>query len=347
MNPLSRISRSSVLFRQPALAGTEKGWIVFVLVAVSFLIVLPRFLGSYGLSTVRDALILSILALSLDYMWGRANVLSLGHGLFFGLGAYGMAIATTKLSWGSAAGLALGIGTAATLALVVGYFLMFAGVRLHFFAIITIALALIAGQIAVSWSSVTNGDVGILGVPGLRLEGMGATLDFSGETQIYYVALVLLCVTMLACWLAYRAPYGLLLRAIGMNEFRAKTLGHNTSLNLLIVFIIAGSIAALAGAIYAAAAGVVAPDLFSVVFSIEMLVWVMMGGRGTILGPVIATFLVTRLQLELSSISTALWPLVLGTIFVLQVVFFPEGLPAVVRLARRAWPRRHKPGQAA
>jgi branched-chain amino acid transport system permease protein len=336
-----------LLFRQPGLSRQEKCWLVVVLGGLALLAFMPVLVGSYGLSTVRDALILSVFALSLDYMWGRANVLSLGHALFFGLGAYGMAVATTKLSWGSAAGLALGVGTSAVLAFLVGYFLMYAGVRLHFFAIITIALSLIAGQIAVSWSSVTNGDVGILGVPGLRIHA-GIPLDFTEETAIYYVAVVLLYLTMLVCWLAYRAPYGTLLRAIGMNEFRARTLGHNTSLHLLIVFVIAGSVAALAGGVYAAAAGVVAPDLFSVVVSIEVLVWVMMGGRGTIIGPVAATILVTRLQLELSSISTSLWPLVLGTIFVLQVVFFPEGFPAIIRFAGQAWPfRRRRPAQIA
>lgn len=329
--------RLSLLFRQPGLNGREMRTALLVAAGIGAFAIVPGLIGPYALSTLRDALILSVLALSLDYLWGKAHVLSLGHAAFFGLGAYGMAIATTKLAWGSAAGFALGIGTASAVALMVGYFLIFAGVRLHFFAIITMALSLIAGQIAVSWSSVTGGDVGILGVPGLRFGLADVVLDFSSPLSTYYVALAVASVTLLGLWIACRANYGKVLAALGMNEFRARTLGHNTSLHLLVVFVLAAALAALAGALFAAANSVVAPDLFSAVLSIEIIVWVAIGGRGTLVGPVVATFLVTRLQLEISSVSTSLWPLVLGTIFVLQVVFLPDGLPALASTLRRLW----------
>jgi ABC-type branched-subunit amino acid transport system permease subunit len=329
--------RASLLFRQPSLDRHETRTVLVVVLGITGLAILPGWIGPYSLSTLRDALILCVLALSLDYLWGRAHVLSLGHAAFFGIGAYGMAVATTKLAWGSAAGLALGIGTAVVVALTVGYFLIFAGVRLHFFAIITMALSLIAGQIAVSWSSVTGGDVGILGVPGLRFELAGVLFDFSGPLSTYYVVLGVASATLLGLWIACRANYGKVLAALGMNEFRARTLGHNTSLHLLVVFVVAASLAALAGALFAAASGVVAPDLFSAILSIEIIVWVAIGGRGTLVGPVVATFLVTRLQMEISSVNASLWPLVLGMIFVLQVVFFPDGLPALARGLRRLW----------
>jgi branched-chain amino acid transport system permease protein len=329
------LARLVLLFRQPPLEPYERRLVIAVIAAAIALATLPGWLGAYSLSTFRDALIFSLLALSLDFLWGRAHVLSLGHAMFFGIGAYGMAIATTKLAAGSAAGLGLGIAAAAAIAGAVGYFLIFAGVRLHFFAVITMALLLIAGQIAVSWSSVTGGDIGILGVPGLRFSIAGLEVDLSGDVRSFYLALVLLGIVLLLLWGATRSNYGKVLSALGMNEFRAETLGHNTSAYLLVVFVLAAGLAAFAGGLYAATSGVVAPDLFSALLSTEILVWVAVGGRGTLVGPVVATFLVLWMQLQLSSISTSLWPIVLGTIFVLQVVFLPDGLAALVRRRNR------------
>jgi len=340
MTAVPRVRWWTHLLRQPPLSQTETRCVIAVTVGGVCLAALPGWLSPYALATVRDALVLAILALSLDFLWGRAHVLSLGHATFFGLGAYGMAIATTRWSWGSEGALALGIGAAALVAWVVGYFLIFAGVRLHFFAIITIALSLIVGQIAVSWSSLTGGDVGILGVPGLRFDIAGLTLDLGSKHANYYACLIAALAVLGALWLACRAPYGKILHGIGTNEFRAQTLGHDSSLHLLLVFVVSAAIAGFAGALFAASSGVVAPDLFSMVLSTEIIVWVAVGGRGTLLGPVIATLLLTRLQLEISSLSTSLWPLILGSIFVLLVIFLPDGLPAVARMLRRGAPAR-------
>jgi branched-chain amino acid transport system permease protein len=327
--------RLASLCRQAPLSGREIRLVVWVIIGFLCLAFLPLVLGEYGLSTMRDALIMSLVALSLDFLWGRAHILCLGHAVFFGLGAYGMAIATTKFALCAFGGLVAGVAAAAVLAAVIGYFLIYSGVRLHFFAIVTMALSLIVGQLVVSWSSLTGGDVGILGVPGLSWNLFGSPADFSGTNGSYCLALGLVAFFLLLLWLAGRSNYGKVLAALGMNELRAHALGHDTSFYLLAVFIFTAALAGLAGVLFAAANQVVAPDLFSALLSTEAIVWVAVGGRGTLIGPVAATLLISRLQLELSSWSTSLWPILIGTFFVLQVVFLPDGLASLRRLR---WP---------
>lgn len=327
-----------LLFAQPRLGARERLGVLVALAALALLTLYPAIGSEYRVGQLRDGLLLAIFALSLDYLWGRAHTLVLGHALFFGVGAYGMAIATTKLGWSTAGGLGLGMLVASVLAAAAGYFLLFAGVRLHFFAVLTMAMSLIATQVAVSWSAVTGGDVGILGVPPIEFSLLGLTYSGGNGTASYYGALVAVFAVMLLLWLACRGPYGRILEAVGTNENRARTLGYNTALHLLIAFTVSAAVAALAGALFASASGVVAPDLLGVLVSTEVMVWVAIGGRGTLIGPVLATLLVTQVSHAVSSFSTSLWPLILGVLFLLVVFGLPNGLASLVRKPKKATP---------
>ena len=323
------------LLSQPATTRSERHslWIGALLVLA--LASVPWLFSSYATTATRDALILAIFALSYDLLWGKAMVLTLGHAVFFGIGAYGVAIATTQLQWSWLPGMALGAGAAVLLAAAVGYFLLYAGVRLHFFAIITMAVLLITRQLATSWQSVTGGDVGILGIPGIRLEMPGWALDLSDERSSYLAALGALVLALLLVWGLVRTRYGLVLAAIGMNEFRAKHCGFDTSWHLVLVFTLSAALAAFSGALYAGTAGVVAPDLFSILLSTEVILWVAVGGRGTLVGPVMAAVLFTRVQQEVSSYSTDLWPLILGALFLVCVLALPHGIVGLLRARRK------------
>lgn len=335
-----------LLFAQPRIAGRERLGVLVALVLLGVLLIVPEWISEYRAAQLRDALLLSVVALSLDYLWGRSHTLVLGHALFFGIGAYGMAVATTKLGWPTGAGLALGVAAAGAVAACSGYFLLFAGVRLHFFAVLTMAMSLIATQIAVSWSSVTGGDVGILGIPPIAFDLAGLSYSSAEGLQSYYGALVVAFTALLLFWLACRGPYGKILEAIGSNETRASTLGFNTSLHLLIAFTVSSAVAALAGALFASASGVVAPDLLGPIVSTEILIWVAIGGRGTFIGPLIATLLVTQVSHAVSSYSTSLWPLILGALFLLVVFALPDGLASLVRKAQETAARlRRNPAQ--
>jgi len=318
------------------LRSREKGFLVALALAAVTLAIVPYVSSSYTINAMRDAMVLGLFALSYDLIWGKTSTLTLGHAVFFGTGAYTLAITTVQYGVAPWLGAVAGICSAALLAWVVGYFLLYAGVRSQFLAVISLAVLLIVRQIATSWRSVTGGDVGILGIPPLILGG----IDLSGAVASYFAALTLLTVALLGCWIALRGTYGKVLAAIGMNEFRAKHCGFNTAFHLLTMFIVSASLAGLAGALYASMAGVVAPDLFSILLSTDVVLWVAIGGKGSLLGPVIASILLIRVQQEVSSYAADLWPLILGVVFLFFVLVLPKGLSGLIAWGSRKAGRR-------
>jgi branched-chain amino acid transport system permease protein len=311
---------------QPAVGLNDVPPLLMWGAAVAAAVIMPWLAGPWMLSTLRDALVMGILALSYDLLWGRAGILTLGHTTFLGLGAYGFAIATVQFAQTPAVALVAGVCCAAVVAAVIGYFLLFAGVRLHFFAIISLAVLIVAQQLAVSWQSVTGGDTGILGIPGLSLHMGTHALDLSDPLASWYTVATVLLATTALLWLACRSRYGKVLDAIATNEWRAKACGYHTSFHLLLVFVASAVLAAIAGALMAACSGVVAPDVFSPVLATEVILWVAIGGRGRTGGPVIAAVVLTLLRQTVSSYSTDGWPLVLGSLFLACVLFMPNGL---------------------
>ncbi|MFK0334760.1 branched-chain amino acid ABC transporter permease [Rhizobium sp. NPDC090275] len=303
---------------------------LIAVVMLAVLAMLPVFVGGYTLSTYRDVLLLGLFALSLDIFWGRTGILSFGHATFFGLGAYGMAITSVHFGidpqWVSLVGLLFGVGLAALVALCVGYFMLYGGVRGAYFTIVTLALALIANQIAIGWSSVTGGNSGMIGIPPLSLFGM----SFASPADSYYLALVVLGISLLVSLKVMHGRVGFLLSAIQDNELKVRTLGYRTQLILLVTFVSSAALAGLAGAIYATGTGFVAPDLIALLLSTEVIIWVAVGGSGTLTGAVIGTFIVWELQQKISSFSVAAWPIFIGSFFILLVLVFPKGIPALI-----------------
>jgi branched-chain amino acid transport system permease protein len=300
-----------------------------VLAGVVLLYAVPLGFGSYAVSSLRDALLFALLAVALDFLWGKTGVLSFGHAAFFGAGAYGVAVIGTKAGLDPAlaawAGLAFGIALACAVALLVGYFLLIGGVRGPYFTIVTLALAVIAEHVAVGWSAITGGNAGLLGVPPLQLPGAAGPAPLT-DAPLYWFTLTVVGTVVIALWTASRGRYGKLLLAIQDNEMRARALGHHTSLHLLLVFVCSAAIAALGGGLYAASVGFVAPDVVGLVLSTQAIVWVAIGGRGTLFGPAVAAVLVIWLEQRVSTIDTRLWPLAIGALFILCVFVFPNGL---------------------
>lgn len=323
------------------LAGGPYGMrrIAGILALLAVLFAAPWLFSFYAVSQLRDALLLSLLALALDFLWGKTGLLSFGHAAFFGAGAYGLAIVSTRAGLDPAAaawvGLAAGIGIAVAVSLVVGYFLIYSGVRGPYFTIVTLALAVIADHIVVGWSRMTGGNSGLLGIPPLQFPtGQGwAALGPNGQ---YVLVAAVVCAVAFAIWTACRSRWGLVLLALQDNELRARALGHDTALQLLVVFVLSAAIAALGGGLYASTVGFVAPDSIGLLLSTQAIVWVAIGGRGTLVGPVAATLLVIWLEQQVSSFDTKLWPLLIGALFILTVFVFPDGiLPRLSKLLER------------
>lgn len=324
-------SKASSWALRPRFVALAGGWLV--------LASLPLWAGGYTIATMRDVMLFGLFALSLDYLWGKTEILSFGHAAFFGLGAYGMAIVTLKLGLdpqnASLLGLAGGILLAMLVAGIIGYFLIFGGVRGSYLTIVTLALTVIAQQVAVGWSEVTGGNSGLIGVPPLSLDVAGFRYALVDPVHFYLFVLGLCTICVLVLWRLCAGPYGKVLIAIEDNEQRARTLGYNASLHLLIVFVVSAGLAGLAGAVYATGTGFVAPDMIGLMLSTEVIMWVAVGGRGTLIGPFVGAFVVWWLQQKISGIDTKLWPMFIGAFFIAMVFVFPNGLLSVLEPLKR------------
>ena len=302
---------------------------VLVLLLAIGLFSVPWWASYYQVTLIRDGLILGCLALSLDFLWGKAGLPSFGHAAFFGLGGYIYAIVGTRLdpAYGPLLGVLAAVAGGAGFGLFLGVFLLRAGVRGSLFLIVTVALTQIGRQVAISWSVVTGGDAGLVSVPPLGFRAFSTDwVLFDPASQCWFASALSLSL-LSALWLATRGRFGRILSAIANDETRAVTLGINASWQLTTALTISTtSIAALAGAVYVSMVGVMVPDLIGPLFSIEIVVWVFVGGLGTLLGPFVGTFLVWRLSQEISSYNPILWPLAIGAFFVIVPFLFPQGV---------------------
>ena len=310
-----------------------------VLVTIVLPLVLSPFwayqLGLYGLYAAA--------AVGVGLCWGQAGFLPLGQALFFGLAAYISGLAFITFS----EHLFIAVWVLPLAALAAGLLAYLIGVVVFrrpdqsgaYFSMITLALCLLAFQIATSWNSVTGGFNGLKGIPGIP--GLD---DFS---DVYYVsATMLLAVLALGGWL-YNAPIGVLWRALAQNERRLQLFGFDTNQLKSVAFGVSGLMAGIGGAIYAPQQGIVTPQVVGFGLSADLVIWAAVGGRGSLLGPVIGTLVVGSLTAQLRD-TFQFWEVLMAVFFIVIVLVFPKGIAGLAEPA--AWPfraRRNRPPVAA
>jgi len=287
------------------------------------------FSGFFGKDLLTEIAILAIFAMSLDLLAGYTGMVSLGHAAFFGVGAYGMAAAGSLLGLGGLPAMAVAVAAAMALALIVGVFV----VRLKgvFFIMITLAV----GQMVHAWvfrSEALGGDDGMGGIIRPDLGTIGLVLDDPADFALF--ALVLAFLSFLALDLVARSPFGRLLTAIHQSESRARALGCPVERYKLGAYVIAAAFAGLAGALAAQRDYFVSPEFLTWTVSGEVLIVVIVGGMGSLLGPVIGAAVVTLLKHQLSDVTTY-WMFFLGLFFVLVVMFADRGLYGALRRLKR------------
>lgn len=297
---------------------------VALLAAVAALAVAPFVLPSYPLALLTLALAYGLFAFGLDLSWGRAGVISIGHAVFFGIGAYGVAIAG-KAGLHIVVGVVAAIALAALVGFIVGRIGLGPKALPSTMAVITLALTLLGEQIARSWLDVTNGSNGIF-VPSLDIVGS------------YYVTAAIVFVVVVVVWVVLlRGRFGRRALAVRLNEQRTQHLGVGPQRIKVLAFVLSAVIAAIAGATAAPVIGLVSPATLGIVMSTQVLVWVAVGGRGTILGVFLGAALVTIGQQYLGAAIGGWYLLVLGVIFILVVKFAPEGVVGIIaRLLKRS-----------
>lgn len=298
-----------------------------VLAGVLILAAVPFSGSTYLVSVFTEILILSVFALSLGFLMGFPRLISLGHAAFFGAGAYAAGIFAVRASANVLLTLSVAVAVSLALALVIGALsLRSSGI---YFLMITLALAQMVYVIAQKWESLTGGTDGLISIPYPDLFGL---LSFDGES-FYYVVLVVAAAAYLLLRAVVRSPFGAVLVGIGSNEGRMRAIGYSVRVYKLASFVLAGGVAGAAGGLWAHYSGIVAPVDLHWSHSAEALIMVIVGGAGTLIGPMLGAALVWLLENALSSY-TERSTMIAGLVFIFFVFFARDG---VVGITRSAW----------
>ncbi|CAB3863643.1 ABC transporter permease subunit [Achromobacter sp. CF-sbj1-Ac2-l] len=323
---------------QPALAtradprraarGRDLLWLAIACLALT--VAGPWLFDTYLLNVLIKALFFAVAAVTVDILWGYTGYLTFGQSAFFGVGAYAAGLAFTH--YGFSPGIALAaalvaVGAAMLLALATGWLSFYRGASPFFATVISLVLPIVLTQVALSGGTYTGSSSGLTGYD---------TFDLSLEAW-YVIAAGGLSIVALLAWVAVRSDGGRILAALRDNEGRCSYLGLNTAHWRIALLVVCGAVASLAGFGYGAFSGVVAPELTGFVFGTELIIWVALGGRGTVWGPVLGAVLINVAGSYLSGNMPFLYQLVLGVTFILVILLLPRGL---LPLLLAPWRRR-------
>jgi branched-chain amino acid transport system permease protein len=298
-------------------------WIGFVVV-VAALAVAPLGLPEFWRRFLTEILVWGLLAMSSDILIGYTGMVSFGHSAFFGLGLYGAAAALLLMRspnlW---VALAVGLGAAAVVAVFVAFF----ATRLRdiYFAITTLVFSQIFYVIIFTWTEVTGGENGLyFSQPPFTIPGIFSA-RFS-TVSLHWFVLAIVALSYLALRRITQSPFGMVLQSIRENEPRTRAIGYHVERYKIVAVLLSGLFAGLAGTLYAIQHRFAAPDFVFFTVSGEVIIFNVMGGMGTLVGPVVgaATFLLLREGL--SRFWTEYYLIPLGIAFTAMVIFMPQGL---------------------
>jgi branched-chain amino acid transport system permease protein len=298
----------------------------------------PFGLPPYLLTVLTEGLIFGLFAMSLDLMVGYTRLYSFGHAAAYGLGAYSAALILTHLHWPLPIALVLAVLATLLIAIPIAWVCTKStGVS---FAMLTLAFAQLGYAMLFRFKEVTGGSDGIDGVP--RPAGPFGIDWFQGKIGYFYLVLFCLVGSYLLSRAIVRSPFGAVLAGIRENEAKARSLGYNTRAYKMTTVVLAYGFGGLAGALYAPFAGFASPELFFWLVSGRVLIMVIVGGAGTLIGPIFGGAFFLFLEHQLSEI-TDLWPLIFGSLFIGFVLLAPQGIFGIVagRLRRK---ERRAPG---
>jgi urea transport system permease protein len=325
-------------------------------VSLAVVVAAPLLLSQFRLALLAKYLVFAVVAVGLNLAWGYGGMLSLGHGVFFGLGAYCTAMylklqeAGTGLpdfmSWSGVESLpalwapfrhpwiALPAAVLVPMAVaaLLGMSVFRRQVRGAYFALLTQALAAAFAILLVGQQGLTGGTNGLTNIS----QVFGLRLGSPRTTQIlFFVAAGALAATFLVARQFVQSRFGRLLVAVRDREERVRFLGYDTTRIKVVVFAASAGMAGLAGALFVPIVGIVSPANVGVVPSIEMVVWVAVGGRATLVGPMIGAVITSYAHTALSEWYPDGWLYLQGALFVIVMVWAPRGLAGLLRRSRR------------
>lgn len=308
--------------RRPNRFSVHPGYMAMLVILIIFPFVTP---SGYSLTVLTEILVFALFAVSLDIILGYTGMPSFGHAAFFGLGAYGTAVLATKVSISN-----LGLTLLLTLALCVAAALIAGWLAIRtsgvYFLMLTLAFAQMIFAGAQKWTRLTGGTNGLPGVhkPDVFVPG----LTTSEPRSFYFLVLAIFALSFFVLHRLVHSPFGRSLIGIRENESRMRAMGYNIRAYKLTAFVIAGAFGGVAGMLYAYYNSFVSPTDVYWTVSGTVLLMVLIGGAGTLIGPVLGAAFFLVLQNVLSSL-TERWPIILGAVFILVILFVRSGLVGI------------------
>jgi branched-chain amino acid transport system permease protein len=302
---------------------------------IILLFALQYVLPVYHSGIMARVMVLAVFAMGYNLLFGYTGLLSLGHAMFFAAGLYGAGLPAYHFGWGMPAGFLTGIAAGAVLALVIGSLaLRTTGVA---FMIVTLMFAQVFYLTSLWMGEWTRGDEGLVLSQYLRVIEFGPLFfDLTSPPTRYGAAWLLFSVALILTFMIVRSPHGRVLVAIRENEERTRMLGYNTFANKLAAIVLSGVICAAAGAAYALLFGYVGATFASIQYSILPLLWVLLGGAATTLGPLVGTLFMFYI-IDIAGNYTSAWLLIVGIALILLVLFFPKGILGTIRQRWLPW----------
>ena len=335
---------------------------IVIAIALVLIVIVPLLFSDFRLNLVGRFLALAIVALGIDLIWGFTGLLSLGHGVFFTLGGYALAMhmklqipptassqlpefmnlyGVTELPWFwkpfySFPFTALAVLLIpALLAGFLGYVIFRNRIRGVYFSILTQAATIIFFNFFNGQQKLFNGTNGLTDFQTL----LGAKVNTPGTQYSYYVlTIIFLALAYALCRWLTSGRFGHLLVAIRDDESRTRFTGYNPTGFKVLVFAISGALAGLAGAMFTLQTGIISPNSMNIAFSIEMVIWVAVGGRATLVGAILGTLVVNLAKSSLSEKFPDIWLFFQGGLFLVVVLFLPNGIIGWLRTeGRNLW----------
>jgi urea transport system permease protein len=339
-----------------------RGQVGFIVAALTLLFLMPAMLSEFRLDLLAKFVCFAIIAVGVDIAWGYGGMLVLGQGVFFGLGGYAMGMhlklvdahaqnlaVPDFMSWSGVEKLPavwkpfehgwFTVGATVLLpmlmAFLLGSLVFRRRVRGAYFAILTQALAAAFVILLIGQQGLTGGTNGLTNITSVEFLGL---IDLSSEnstTELYTLAVVALGIVYLIARQLIRSRFGRLLIAVRDGEDRVRFLGYNPATIKTVAFTFSAGAAGLAGALFVPIVGIISPAMLGVVPSIEMVIWVALGGRATLIGAVAGALLVNYAKSSLSEQFPAFWTYFQGLLFILVIAFIPAGVAGGIKAYRK------------
>ena len=320
--------------------------------------------GDFQSTLLGKFLLFAVLAISIDLIWGYAGILSLGHGIFFALGGYAVALSlklqvgrqgtfhsvlpdfmtwnglTAVPAWEAplrdiGVAVAVGLAVPGAIAWVFGLLVLRARVSGVYLSIITLVATAVAQLLFIDQQAYTGGFNGITDLAPLRLFGF-----MFHAAELYDLIVVVFIMLLAFAWWLTHSRFGTILSAVRDNEERTQSFGYDTASFKTFVYVVSALMAAIAGMLFVPLNGFISPELLGVSFSIQAVIWVAIGGRGTLVGAAIGAVFLNEMQSLLSNRFSELWQLVVGISIICVVLVLPDGLISLTEFV----PRRRRAG---